>query len=161
MTMLKKAVTFPYEFGRVYPVAKTNEVEKDAFVRNAFGSETIDGFIFAYKNIIEALNESDIGYLKENLENNLTKDLVIPTTQLVNPESEVTCRILNMGFVLGARFDRLSTPGYGNLLTQDLPTSLIQMKIYIPKSFKGLFNMQPIPLFWVTVEFSTAYKLIR
>lgn len=41
MTMLKKAVTFPYEFGRVYPVAKTNEVEKDAFVRNAFGSETI------------------------------------------------------------------------------------------------------------------------
>lgn len=156
-----KSANFPYEFRRTRSLItdNTEQREKQDFLLNCFGSDTFNGFAFAYKNTIEALNESDMGFLKDNLEANLLKGISIPATQLVNPDSPVDCKILDMSIDTGVKFDRASNQGLGGPTVPSMPIKWLKFQLYMPTSNFSIKQLSVI--FRATIEFTTAYKLIQ
>lgn len=90
---LTKPRGFPYEFGRT----KTNEPASNlhyTFMSEAFGHDVLKGFENAYRNIIEALQDKDKGYLQGIFEPNLINNLTFPNTKLINSNSTIDVRLI-------------------------------------------------------------------
>lgn len=80
-------------------------------MKKIFGEDVFAGFTSAYRNILEAIEDNDVTYLKMNMEANLTKDLKIPNLQRINPKSPISYRVVDLGFMFGKQFDRAASPG--------------------------------------------------
>lgn len=74
-----KTRTFPYEFGRTkYTQDNGKSVQWEFLLKKMFSEDVFTGFSHAYRNLLEAIYDKDLEFLRSNLEANLTKDLEIP-----------------------------------------------------------------------------------
>ena len=139
------------------------------FLSNIFDDNIENGFKFAFKNSLLALEENDLEFFEENCEPKLYEHISQSfediksnnyTVKCLNlHDDEIISNLSKLNFFFGVKVNRKENFGIENYMKQEIDLKELQVTLYMPKTGLNLELLNMTPFFQIEVTFNSPLKI--